>query len=644
MKKNIAKHLAKSKKMPIHSFSDKLHRNQHQHTQKVLARVHKAFGTRFSDEDLCTAGPPKSMEKSVWSSPQIGGSGGALKALAKNVANHLEQLNRATMKRVVAQVIAERHSLGEVADFKGHMYFARPDHINFTELIAQSKEAFDDLVQQKATTGVQTERPQRTNTSTNTKMKMLPFRPTGGQSSGVGNTGLDRLLTNKSMNARKQAASRLKRFESPVTIFQLDDEGSRSLNGVIIDDSHLPFDRKDILLQVSKRPGGSTRPLKKHRPTKGILSTKPQQPQQSPAKVKGISQTTPSALQLRKSSVRVNRNRETAAGKVQLPAGAYHHPPPAPARGRNKRNAETVAPKLPSKKAKSMSKIGARVPLLQRTYSKPWLVRRTKSHHHVKRAGRLAGGFVVEKKTPLESNVEMAIHGQSKLDSHVAKQIRSVAFPWYTPYQFQGGAGATATATGTQPTSQKGNANKRQQYKKKPSAVTVPAAPKAKSLGNRQSRYNRLQARLIRDLKREEAIDDPERLKSGGLGRRHAKQQQQLQQQDPVEASTRKSRLCSPTRRPAKRPPNPFPFAVGRSSGSPARSAVKSPPRIRRRRSRLVPVDSSLGSFACLRPDPASNKNSKTTLTPAKRHLTIAFFNKRLEERGQKQAPKLPWK
>ncbi|EDW49380.1 GM17529 [Drosophila sechellia] len=85
------------------------------------------------------------MHQSIWSAPQVGGSGGALKALARNVANHLK-LNRSNMKRVVAQVVAEHHTLGEVADYKGHMYFAKPDRLNFHELIAQSKEAFDDLL------------------------------------------------------------------------------------------------------------------------------------------------------------------------------------------------------------------------------------------------------------------------------------------------------------------------------------------------------------------------------------------------------------------------------------------------------------------------------------------------------------------
>ncbi|BFG02486.1 serine/arginine repetitive matrix protein 2 [Drosophila madeirensis] len=622
MKKNCAKHLVKSKKMPIHSLSDKRHL---QTEQKVLAKVEN----EYSKQDLCTAGPPLPMEKAVWSSPQIGGTGGALKALAKNVANHLEQLNRATLKHVVAQVIAERHSLGEVSDFNGHMYFARPDHINFAELIAQSKEAFDDLVKHKSNT----ERPQKPNPKT----KMLQqHRPTGGQATAAA-VSAKRTISSKKQPPRTMGSSRLKRCESPTTIFQLDDEGGRSLNGVIIDDSYLPLDRKDILLQVSKRPP------KKHRAPKGILVAQPHaQPQakpQSPPKVKAKSKTPP---KWRNSLQRINSHSETTAApakvslKCQLPVGASHHPPSvSAARGRNQQKVESVAPpKQPSKKVKAMSKVGSKIPLLQRRYAKPWLVQ----HSPTKRADRMAGGLVVEKKTPLETKGEMAIHGQSKIDSHVAKQIKSVVFPWYTPFQFQGGAGATAsqpTAKGPSRGASKVSPNRKPpsvrsrsslqkspqskarvhfnvgpKNKQKPPAVIVPATPKAKSLNTRQVRNNRLQARLTRDLKREEAIDEPERLKSGGQRGRRAKQQQ-----NPGQATSRKARPSS-----------------------------KSSPHIRRRRSRLVSVDSSLGSFACLRPSPTSKQNSKTTLTPAKRHLTIAFFNKRQKERGQRQASRQPWK
>jgi len=52
----------------------------------------------------------------------------------------------------------------------------------------------------------------------------------------------------------------------------------------------------------------------------------------------------------------------------------------------------------------------------------------------------------------------------------------------------------------------------------------------------------------------------------------------------------------------------------------------RSSPRIRRR-FRSVPVDSSLGSIALM----GQPQQSKQTLTPAKRHLTIAFMNKRSE-------------
>ncbi|KAH8262104.1 hypothetical protein KR038_007284 [Drosophila bunnanda] len=83
--------------------------------------------------------------QNIWTMRPLGGTGGALKALAKNVAQHMN-LNRSTLKRVVAQVVAEHHNLGQVDDYKGHMYYAKPERLNFLNLLAQSKEALDDLL------------------------------------------------------------------------------------------------------------------------------------------------------------------------------------------------------------------------------------------------------------------------------------------------------------------------------------------------------------------------------------------------------------------------------------------------------------------------------------------------------------------
>lgn len=78
----------------------------------------------------------------------MAGTGGALKALTKNLANQLT-LNRSEMKRVVARVISERHGQGDVGDYNGHMFFVKPERIDLTEQITHSKEAFDDMIQQK---------------------------------------------------------------------------------------------------------------------------------------------------------------------------------------------------------------------------------------------------------------------------------------------------------------------------------------------------------------------------------------------------------------------------------------------------------------------------------------------------------------
>ncbi|KAH8421340.1 hypothetical protein KR009_002256 [Drosophila setifemur] len=629
------------------------------------------------------------MQPSIWSSPQVGGSGGALKALARNVANHLK-LSRPTLKRVVAQVVAQHHSLGEVADYKGHMYFAKPDRLNFPELIAQSKEAFDDLriheprlvkgsgdpsvhtARLRPRTKVQDKKDSRIRSMIPSKVplpprKGIPVAPRKSNVSPPPPPHLPAVNPGKHRNRRR----------SSTTIFQLTDAGRGSLNGVIVDDTHLPQDgeQREILLHVppsrkrrrsiktrnssqlrvqeklekwvkrenrekweklEKRENREKQEKREKRENRVKLERhklllkpkcKPSQEQQQvPPPVQHHIPAISSSKKLlsrrsqRQLNARGHQLRGIASGRVRrLPAGATHHPAP-------RVPFHTVVMKPPTKIRSKLRPRKKRIPLLQRTYDKPWLIRRIKKK-------RMSGGRSnkeketqaqkerldkinvewVPKSEKSEKSLKSEISEKSyksarvkkskpvsrKHPTHVGRQMRNVTFPWYTPFQFQGAAGATQMPS--VPRSRRNGA---------PYSL-----PRTQNFTNRQKHKHRLQERLLRDLRREEAIDEAPSNNSGLIFRRRSPKVQRS-----VERVSSRSK---------------------RSPGSPIPAAGSSPPR-NRRRHRPVPVDSSLGSLAGL--GAGQDRDSRHSLTPAKRHLTIAFSNKRLErDERHRQLPQ-QWK
>ncbi|XP_017091396.2 uncharacterized protein [Drosophila bipectinata] len=653
------------------------------------------------------------MQQNIWSSPQVGGSGGALKALARNVANHLK-LNRSAMKRVVAQVVAEHHSLGEVADYKGHMYFAKPDRLNFTELIAQSKEAFDDLLlhEPRLANRIQS-RPMG-----NPKPKFQPVKSPPRQRAAVKPVPSRILkmpskpqlpISKISPPARKQrvpspkkkrSRSALKQHhpstkKSSTTEFQLDDAGTvRSLNGVIIEDNHLPQEgeNREILLhvpQAAKKPRHrAPRTIKLHEaqevPKKApsvVAAPKPAVPRPAPAPP-GSNQGSARRVLSRRSQRQLN-----AAGR-RLVAGGAPSPLPKSGSAPQKQPAPGKKP-LIKKNFKAPRYNKKQLPLLQRTYEKPWLVRRRKK--------RLSGGCqkpvpgkaeattsnVAEKASEAldkvnvewveknsdkdeksDQSVKIKIKEEPKIhqppparrqqQSHVARQMRNVSFPWYTPYQFQGGTDTPGRAI-----MEAGLSNHRlslQRSRRNMPGTPIPSLKRKLNITKRQRHHRRMQEQLLRELQREEAIDEPQSNGSGVFRQRRVWQQPDPQDQPkggPKNTPT-KSKTASPDRRSLERvssrvkrfrqpaasgartsPVRAAGGGLGRARGA---SSAGSP---RRRRNRYVPVGSSLGSIAALAAD--QPQNSKQSLTPAKRHLTIAFMNKR-DERSHHRQPQQHWK
>lgn len=667
------------------------------------------------------------MQQNIWSSPQVGGSGGALKALARNVANHLK-LNRTAMKRVVAQVVAEHHSLGEVADYKGHMYFAKPDRLNFTELIAQSKEAFDDLLLHEPRLVKRIQAQPQVMGSPRPKFQRLKSPSRQRASVKAARSRILKMAKSQLMcgskvappprkqcspspkKRRSRSGMRLHRKKSSTTEFQLEDAGTvRSLNGVIIEDNHLPQvgEHREILLHVPQAAGPAKKLRRRGRRTSKLhvsqqdLGKAPSMeaaPKPTPAHPASANPGSARRVLSRRSQRQIN------AGGRRLVAGSIPSPQPSPHPIQQKQQAPSKKPPV-KKKFMAPRHHKKTLPLLQRTYEKPWLVRR--------RRKRLSGGYQktkpatgkaetvasvsvaekeperldkisvewVEKNSEKEEKSEHSVRskeepkvqrpsGRRQMQSHVGRQMRNVNFPWYTPYQFQGAAGATR-----HPNMEAGMSAHRLSLqrshllntRRNMSATPIPPLKRKQNFTTRQRHHRRMQERFLRDLQREEAIDEPQSNGSGMFRRRRVWQQQQEPQDAGGNSAPTKSKAASPDRKSLERvssrtkrfrqpaasgerisPARVTGGGVGGAGGTvgaaagPAASASSAPsPRRRRRRNRYVPVGSSLGSIAGL--GAGQPQDSKHSLTPAKRHLTIAFMNKR-DERGHHRQATQHWK
>ncbi|XP_034477884.1 uncharacterized protein LOC117784291 [Drosophila innubila] len=538
----------------------------------------------------------KNMNTEIWSSSQMAGTGGALKALAKNLANQLN-LNRTEMKRVVARVISERHGQGDVGDYNGHMFYVKPERIDLTEQITKSKEAFDEMINRKQ------------------------MQPCGSK--------------NQMASSRSGSRSRSLTYNMAMRHNRPD----KSLTGVITDQHHIakPGKSPEIAVQISKPKILSTK-------SKQQIKRKPQcqypQPNNSQAKgqpkswtkTKSVSrlaiQSKPKPVTIRKKVLvksevknlkrkpvvtkRPPRSQATASNAQRLNAGKaiqlakpqpmlYIEPEPRPqpqpqpqpvalaatehstvecARKKQKSILKKKSVKrLPQAKSKLNSK---------RIYDQSW------QEPTKMMTKRLRAGGILTK--------------PNRIMNPTPNKARS-ALHWRNPYQYPGGAGATQRSHANQCSKSK------YKLKLKP-RISSNKLPISRNVARMKSK--RSQARLAKQLERDEAIDDPERLEAGSM--QHFKLKRSLSTNSRkgnriYKLSARLEELAKPVFHGKPRPEK-----LPARSNSPIRKP-KLKLRSRRRRRRVL-VDSSLGSIAVLK------GTSRSGLTPAKRHLTLAFLNK----------------
>ncbi|XP_030381671.1 uncharacterized protein LOC115629359 [Scaptodrosophila lebanonensis] len=626
-------------------------------------------------------------KNNIWSGSQLSVVGGALKALAKKVAPQIS-LNRVGLKRIVAQVIAEQHGLGRVGDYRGHMYYVKPETLDMTELITQAKEALDDVEE-----GEQERR----------HFRDQEFRR----------------YIRKTVHKKSPA------------LFKLDAGKHKNLTGVIIDSTHLPEgdETKEILLQVPSvsmrvplprsltyegQAEGSGNAFRGQRPLSELsakteagmikrqrMLVKGSQQKRLPVKqppskrtllrqkkLKQKTQAAPPAINPRQSVGMESPPPRLRAGESQqLQSQSQPQPKLQPqAQPKREQQEESVlhnpVPQLPKKKMpespnnKNHSPVDSglgvgrttrkknkkTLPLLQRKYDKPWLVRRYK--RHATTPSRLSAGFGLAQPLKVQKPEGNAV----KAKARPLQQLNNVIFPWYTPYQFPGAAGATQMY----PTPGKIQPKAKPKHKSnlKNNKPRVPRNNKNPYIGgpisnnaNNNSKHQQvvlvpthasrqrmrrklLRESLIRDLLREEAIDETDSVYSKvGKGKRSA---QPSAKGSPTAKAKAKllPRLQSELMMEPK--PRPSPQAteqpqVRQRLAKPSLTAVTKHARRRRPRGSVsLPVDNSMGSIANLKLL-RNSETSQSALTPAKRHLTIAFMDKRPDE-GRGPRGYVPWK
>ncbi|TDG40133.1 hypothetical protein AWZ03_013443 [Drosophila navojoa] len=531
------------------------------------------------------------MNANIWNSSQMAGTGGALKALAKNLANQLN-LNRSEMKRVVARVISECHGQGHVGDYNGHMFYVKPDRIDMTKQITHSKEAFDDMLQQKR---MRSKKP-------------LPRSPSP--------------------------------TKSPTYKMTVDDKKAKSLTGVIIDQNHL---RKrgqpsEIVVQMSKpairnkskqaikrKPAAqaTNQFLIKKQPsgrpatlvTPKILSQKFQkkpkiaQLVQRKSVVKNVTKIT-KLTKLTKPKTPIVKNQKS---RPALQTAKLTLAPSQPRmRAGNTVRPSTVAMKLSPKRAKSESPSWPQTPIPSAASQprRPGILKKTKSVKLPKEKSSNSCRIVPEEKPKKKSKRLTAggIHPKVSRTKTAASKKRE-KIPWRLAYKYQSDAS---------PAYRPNPSVTKPKLKSKSTPVLVTKSRQVMTANScRRLRMKRSQARMAKDLERDEAIDDPERLEAGSL---HNSRSRVIPHPKPrvkraYKISARLLELAQPSLH-RRFVPEPAPLRT-----RPAVFKPKHKLRSGRRRNGVV-IDSSLGSIEGMRP------TSRSGLSPAKRNLTLAFLNK----------------
>lgn len=525
----------------------------------------------------------------------MAGTGGALKALAKNLANQLN-LNRTEMKRVVARVISECHGQGHVGDYNGHMFYVKPERIDMTKQITHSKEAFDDMLQAKR-------------------------------------------MRSKKPPPRSPSASRSLTYKMTV-----DGKKEKSLNGVIIDQHHLRQRGQptEIVVQMSKPvTHNKSKQAIKRKPTAQSSNQLPirKQPSGRPATLSTPKiviqkfQKKPKIAQLvqRKSAVKtvtkITKLTKLTKPKLKIVKSQKSRPALQPIklilapsqprmRAGNAVRPSTVAMKLQPKKVKSEPPIVPQTPISSAAQppitKKPGILKKTKSVKLAKaKSTNSCRTATLSEEKPKKKSKRLTAGGihpkVSRTKTSPAKKREKM--PWRLAYKFQSNASAVyrPSPSVTKP-----------KLKSKTTPILVTKTRQVMTANScRRLRKKRSQARMAKDLERDEAIDDPERLEAGSLHNSRSRLPQRLKPKvkRSYKISARLLELAQPSLHRRFVPEQ-----------APLRSrppVFKPKPKLRQRRHRnRVIVDSSLGSIEGMRP------TSRSGLSPAKRNLTLAFMNK----------------
>ncbi|XP_030079363.1 uncharacterized protein LOC111598414 [Drosophila hydei] len=516
------------------------------------------------------------MNTNIWNSSQMAGTGGALKALAKNLANQLT-LNRTEMKRVVARVISECHGQGNVGDYNGHMFYVKPERVDMTKQITHSKEAFDEMLQQKR---MRSKKP-------------MPRSPSGSRS-----------LTYK---------------------LTVDDKKDKSLTGVIIDQNHLRQRGQptEIVVQMSKQVNqNKCRQQIKRRPlvrsSNQFIIRKKQASGHSTMLGNPKSlvkfQKKPKFVQLtQKKSVAKNAPRMAKSKIVPVKTQKSRQmAQPAPSQPRMRagnvaRPTPVVIKELP--KSDPPGCIRTPISVSPTPPKKPGILKKAKSVKLMKAKSGNSCRHVPEEKTKRKTN-RLAAGGILIKDSRSKKSAnkKREKLPWRLAYKFPSNSG---------PVYRSNPPITKQKFKSRTKPTLVTKTRQVMSANScRRLRLKRSQARIAKDLERDEAIDDPERLEAGSLHSFRAKGEGPKSKiKRCYKISARLLELAKPALHRRFVPETPAQYI---------RPPIFKPKhKLRpRRRKRRVLVDSSLGSIEGMRP------TSRSGLSPAKRNLTLAFMNK----------------
>ncbi|XP_034118565.1 uncharacterized protein LOC117577763 [Drosophila albomicans] len=572
------------------------------------------------------------MNTEIWNSSKMGGTGGALKALTKNLANQLN-LNRTDMKRVVARVISERHGQGDVGDYNGHMFYVRPERIDLTEQITHSKEAFDEMINQK-----KMKLKQNQNQNLNLKKSCSNQLPSSRSQSRVKNKNNNN--NNKKLKQKKPeqrsvnnpaeivmilSKSKLKQRLSPKPkAAAAAAAASAATSSKPVAAAPTPARTPVAATIVSAAPSAGQK-------TGNKLATKPKtkpetrSPSRSPRRRLMLDTTTQRQQQQQQQpqTAKPGKVQRLNAGKVMrqeqpklkpklkpLPQVAPQaQPQPLPLRDSKSQTA--AQPKRVLKKRKSLKQLPQQAKgriMQKKVWLEPWQNPKRLAPKRLKAGGiataRGGGGG----------------RGASGRAAHC-----NVALAWRHPYQFQGGAGATQRHNIDHGVKLSARSRLKPRINRGRNQMRTRTSLKEQRLKNLRS-----QLQLAKQLEAEEAIDDPERLEAGTIldyglpatrtrSNIFVKRGKQLRR---YKLSPRLEQLARPV---IHGKPNPQATTATATTTSRHHLPVRKPKKTRthrRRRQRRVVVDSSLGSIAGLK------GSSRSGLTPAKRHLTLAFMNK----------------